>query len=85
MKRPRSASPRADCAVRIILDRIGDKWSFLIANRRHLAAHANHDIAESSCAMGSRPFDNAARSNRADQHPYQMIAVKAADLILATI
>jgi DNA-binding HxlR family transcriptional regulator len=30
MKRPRRAVPRADGAVRIILDRIGDKWSFLI-------------------------------------------------------
>jgi DNA-binding HxlR family transcriptional regulator len=30
MKRPRSAALRVDCAVRIILDRIGDKWSFLI-------------------------------------------------------
>jgi DNA-binding HxlR family transcriptional regulator len=30
MKHPRSAAARADEAVRIILDRIGDKWSFLI-------------------------------------------------------
>src|SRR5258708_37157005 len=29
-RRPRLAALRADCAVRIILDRIGDKWSFLI-------------------------------------------------------
>jgi DNA-binding HxlR family transcriptional regulator len=30
MRRPRPEAPGADGAVRVILDRIGDKWSFLI-------------------------------------------------------